>query len=102
MTTQKDLPSKLEFLKFIKAPILLASLVWSVATVAFLLAIGALDAARAAKLYDAVFLLGVSCTMVAAGFVAQWYQIRRLHQKFKIVAEILQDLKGLENTDSTK
>lgn len=92
MSLPNDLPNKLDFLRYEKAPILLMSLVWSIALLSFLLSIAALDVVRAAKNYDAVFLLGASTTIVAAGFVALWYQIRRLNKKLKIVADLLSEM----------
>lgn len=99
MTAPDNLPEKLEFLRYEKAPILLMCLVWSIALVAFLMSIAALDYARSTKPYDAVYLLGASTTIVAAGFVSLWYQIRRLNKKLKVVADLLSELNQTSKKD---
>ncbi len=93
MSMPDNLPEKIEFLRYEKAPIFLMCLVWSIMLVVFLMSIAALDVARAEKPYEAFFLLGASTTIVAAGFVSLWYQICRLNKKLKVVADLLSEIK---------
>lgn len=92
MTPPKDLGEKLTFIRSVKAPILVASLVWSILALTFFLAIAAQDVARTDKLSEAAFLLGVSTFILGVGLVILLYQIRRLHKKLNAVAELLEEM----------
>jgi hypothetical protein len=92
MNDPNDLPTKLAFIRSVKAPILVASLVWSILAITFCLAIAAQDVSRTNKLTEASFLLGVSTFILSTGLVMLLYQIRRLHKKLNMVADLLEEM----------
>lgn len=92
MNQPKDLETKLSFIRSVKAPILVASLVWSILAITFCLAIASQDVSRTDKHQEAVFLLGVSTFILGVGLVILLYQIRRLHKKLQTVAELLEEM----------
>lgn len=92
MTPPKDLSDKLTFIRSVKAPILVTSVIWSILGLSFCLAIAAQDVARSQKPTDATFLLGVSTFIISVGLVILLYQVRRLHKKLNTVAELLEEM----------
>lgn len=92
MNQPEDLQTKLAFIRSVKAPILVASTVWSILFVTFCLAIAAEDVARTDKHAEATMLLGVSTFILGVGLVVLLYQIRRLHKKLSSVAELLEEM----------
>ncbi|MCW5822997.1 MAG: hypothetical protein KIT34_09350 [Cyanobacteria bacterium TGS_CYA1] len=92
MTPPKDFFEKLTFIRSVKAPILVASLIWSILALTFCLAIAAQDVVRTEKLTEATFLLGVSTFILSVGLVILLYQVRRLHKKLNAVAELLEEM----------
>lgn len=92
MSEPNDLLTKLAFIRSVKAPILVASLVWSILAITFCLAIAAQDVSRTNKLTEASFLLGISTFILSTGLVMLLYQIRRLHKKLDMVADLLEEM----------
>ncbi len=92
MNDPNDLPTKLAFIRSVKAPILVLSLVWSTLAITFCLAIAAQDVSRTNKLTEVSFLLGVSTFILSTGLVMLLYQIRRLHKKLNMVADLLEEM----------
>ncbi|MBP7864260.1 hypothetical protein KA183_21415 [bacterium] len=92
MNQPQDLESKITFIRYVKAPILVASLVWSILAITFCLAIAAQDVARLDKVPEVSFLLGISTFILSTGLVILLYQIRRLHKKLNTVADLLEEM----------